>query len=161
MVRLYSVGYNGAATKLAQAKTDATGAYTLNYKLPAAGANIKVRVVDAQGKETTVSSIAYNAAEGDESGRPDTSTAADVRIPAVVGRRSGDYRRERHPESRSCERGCEPARLNAAPPNHRLGCSIARTCSLGCTAGNHGRLGRTCFTRCSGVVSRPTRTSLH
>jgi peptidoglycan hydrolase-like protein with peptidoglycan-binding domain len=59
--RLYSIGYGGAATKLAEAKTDANGVYSLPYTPPAAGANIEVRVANAQGVETTVSSLIYNA----------------------------------------------------------------------------------------------------
>ena len=59
--RLYSIAYGGAAAKLAEAKTDANGVYSLPYTRPAAGANVEVRVVDAQGKETTISSIIYNA----------------------------------------------------------------------------------------------------
>ena len=59
-VRLYSIGYGGAATKLAEAKTDANGVYSLPYPPPASGANIEVRVVNAQGTETAISSIIYN-----------------------------------------------------------------------------------------------------
>lgn len=55
-VRLYSIGFGGAATKLAEAKTDANGVYSLPYPRVAAGANVEVRVVDGQGKETTISS---------------------------------------------------------------------------------------------------------
>ena len=61
-VRLYSIGYGGAAAKLAEAKTDANGVYSLPYTPPASGANVEVRVVDAQGTETAISSIVYNAA---------------------------------------------------------------------------------------------------
>ena len=60
-LRLYSIGYGGGATKLAEAKSDANGVYSLPYSPPATGANIQVRVVDAQGNETIVSSIVYLA----------------------------------------------------------------------------------------------------
>src|SRR5260370_29055101 len=56
-VGLYSIGYGGVATKLAEAKTDANGVYSLPYTSPAGGANVEVRVVDGQSKETTVSSV--------------------------------------------------------------------------------------------------------
>jgi hypothetical protein len=59
-VRLYNIGYGGAATKLAEAKTDANGVYSLPYTPPTGGANIQVRVVNAQGAETTISSVIYN-----------------------------------------------------------------------------------------------------
>src|SRR5580704_6520018 len=60
-VRLYSIGYGGAATKVAEAKTDANGVYSLAYTPPASGANIELRAVNAQGTETAISSIVYNA----------------------------------------------------------------------------------------------------
>jgi hypothetical protein len=60
-MRLYSIGFGGSATKLAEAKTDANGVYSLPYTPPVAGANIQVRVMDAQGNETNVSSILYLA----------------------------------------------------------------------------------------------------
>jgi Neuraminidase-like domain/Putative peptidoglycan binding domain/Salmonella virulence plasmid 28.1kDa A protein len=60
-VRLYSIGFGGLATKLAEAKTDANGVYFLPYAPLAAGANVQVRVVDGQGKETAISSVVYNA----------------------------------------------------------------------------------------------------
>ena len=59
--RLYSIGYGGAATQLAEAKTYANGVYSLPYPPPATGANIEVRVVNAQGQETTISSTIFNA----------------------------------------------------------------------------------------------------
>jgi peptidoglycan hydrolase-like protein with peptidoglycan-binding domain len=61
-VRVYSIGYGGAATKLAEAKTDANGVYSLAYTPPAAGSNLEVRAVNAQGQETTISSTIFNAA---------------------------------------------------------------------------------------------------
>ena len=60
-VRLYSIGYGGVATKLAEAKTDANGVYSLAYTAPATASNPEVRAVNAQGQETTISSIIYNA----------------------------------------------------------------------------------------------------
>ena len=60
-VRLYSIGYGGVATKLAETKTDGNGVYSLAYPPPTAAANVEVRVVDAQGRETTVSSVVYSA----------------------------------------------------------------------------------------------------
>ena len=60
-VRLYSIGFGGAATKLVEAKTDAHGVYSLAYPQPAANANVEVRVVNSQGQETTISSTVYSA----------------------------------------------------------------------------------------------------
>ena len=59
--RLYGIAYGGVATKLAETKTDANGVYSLAYTPPTGGANVEVRAVDAQGTETTISSIIYNA----------------------------------------------------------------------------------------------------
>jgi peptidoglycan hydrolase-like protein with peptidoglycan-binding domain len=60
-VRLYSIGFGGIATKLAETKTNASGVYALTYLPPAAGVNLEVRAVDAQGVETTLSSVIYKA----------------------------------------------------------------------------------------------------
>jgi hypothetical protein len=83
-VRLYSIGYGGVATKLAEAKTDANGVYSLSYTPSAGGANIEVRVVDAQGKETTVSSILYNAPQME---------VLNLVVPASVQPLSAEYDR--------------------------------------------------------------------
>ena len=60
-VRLYSIGFGGVATKLAEVKTDANGVYSLPYTAPTTGSNLEVRAVNAQGQETTISSTIYNA----------------------------------------------------------------------------------------------------
>ena len=60
-LRLYAIGFGGAAPWLATAKTAANGVYSLAYAPPAAGTNLEVRAVGATGSETVVSSIIYNA----------------------------------------------------------------------------------------------------
>jgi len=60
-VRLYSIGYGGVPTKLGETTTDVNGVYSISYPQPATGANVQVRAVDAQGRETTLSSVLYNA----------------------------------------------------------------------------------------------------
>jgi hypothetical protein len=60
-VRLYNVGFGGKATKLGQGESDNQGHYSISYAPPALGANLEVRAVDAQGKETTLSTVKYNA----------------------------------------------------------------------------------------------------
>lgn len=60
-VKVYSIGYGGVATLLGETKTDANGVYSVAYKPQPAGANIEVRAVDAQGKETILSSVLYTA----------------------------------------------------------------------------------------------------
>lgn len=60
-VRLYSIGYGGAATKLAEGKTDTNGVYSLAYVPAATGTNIEIRAVDPQGREIVLSIIIYNA----------------------------------------------------------------------------------------------------
>jgi hypothetical protein len=83
-MRLYSIGYGGAATKLVEAKTDANGVYSLPYAPPATGANVEVRVVDSQGKETTVSSPVYNAG---------TQTSMNLIAPATVQPLTPEFQR--------------------------------------------------------------------
>ena len=53
--------FGGAATLLSTAKTDANGVYSLAYAPSATGTNLEVRAVAANGSETVVSSIIYNA----------------------------------------------------------------------------------------------------
>ncbi len=83
-VRLYSIGFGGAATKLAEAKTDANGVYSLLYTPPPAGTNVAVRVADGQGKETTISSNIYN---------PPANRVLNLVAPASVQPLTVEYQR--------------------------------------------------------------------
>jgi len=61
ITRLYSVGFAGQDQKLGETKTDAQGKYSISYAPPtAASPSIQVRVVDASGKEVTVSKTKFN-----------------------------------------------------------------------------------------------------
>ena len=82
--RLYSIAYGGRAAKLAEGKTDAHGVYSLAYTHPAAGVNVEVRVADAQGKETTISSIIYKAP---------AQLVLNLVVPATVQPLTAEYQR--------------------------------------------------------------------
>jgi peptidoglycan hydrolase-like protein with peptidoglycan-binding domain len=58
-VRLYNRVFGGTATSLGEAVTDANGYYTLPYT--AVATNLEVRTVDAQGKETPLSTTRFGA----------------------------------------------------------------------------------------------------
>jgi len=58
-VRIYNRVFGGSATPLGEAVTDANGYYTLPYG--AAAKNLEVRTVDAQGKETPLSTTRFGA----------------------------------------------------------------------------------------------------
>ncbi|HEX4136923.1 MAG TPA: neuraminidase-like domain-containing protein [Bryobacteraceae bacterium] len=60
-VRAYNIGFGGQATKLGEAASDTAGAYTIAYRV-AGTVNLQMRVVDATGKEVTISAIKYGAA---------------------------------------------------------------------------------------------------
>jgi peptidoglycan hydrolase-like protein with peptidoglycan-binding domain len=68
-VRLYNIGFGGAATKLAETKSDANGVYSLAYAPPPVvprgltSTNLEVRAVDPQGTEVTVSGVIYNTTQ--------------------------------------------------------------------------------------------------
>ena len=79
-----SIAYGGTATKLAEAKTDANGVYSLPYAAPAKGSNLEIRVVDAQGAETTISSTTYNAS---------AHTVLNLVAPASVQPLTAEYQR--------------------------------------------------------------------
>ena len=78
----HSIGFGGAAFRLAETKTNADGVYALIYQAPAAGLNLEVRAVDPQGKETIllISSVYGAKDEGPEPGCALGGTAADFRI---------------------------------------------------------------------------------
>jgi hypothetical protein len=62
MVRIYSIGFGGQETKLGETTSDSQGSYSVSY-LPAAGAaiHLQARVLDAAGKEVTISETVFNA----------------------------------------------------------------------------------------------------
>ncbi len=61
-VRLYSVDFGGSVTGLAQTRSEAGGSYSFSCTLPRGAApNLQVRVLDAAGKEVTISATKYNA----------------------------------------------------------------------------------------------------
>lgn len=84
-VRLYSIGFGGVATKLAETKSDANGVYFLAYPPPATGTtSIEVRALDPQGNEVTISSNLYN---------PVQTLALNLIAPAAVQPLTGEYQR--------------------------------------------------------------------
>jgi hypothetical protein len=64
-LRLYGIGFGGAATKIAETKSDANGVYSLTYAPPPVippatlSTNLEVRALDPEGKEVTVSGPIY------------------------------------------------------------------------------------------------------
>ncbi|TMD58872.1 MAG: hydroxyisourate hydrolase, partial [Chloroflexi bacterium] len=60
-LRIYSRGFGGTGTRLAEIKTDDQGYYALPYQPGGKAANLEVRVVEAQGKEISLSATKYNA----------------------------------------------------------------------------------------------------
>jgi peptidoglycan hydrolase-like protein with peptidoglycan-binding domain len=60
-VRLYSLGFGGVSTKLAETKTDANGVYTFAYTAPAGVVSLEIRALDPSGKEATISQAKLNA----------------------------------------------------------------------------------------------------
>jgi peptidoglycan hydrolase-like protein with peptidoglycan-binding domain len=83
-VRLYAIGFGGAATKLAETKSDANGVYSLAYPPPTTGTNVEVRALDPQGNEVTVSNVVYN---------PVQTIALNLVAPASVQPLTAEYDR--------------------------------------------------------------------
>ena len=89
-VRLYNIGFGGAATKLAEAKSDANGVYSLAYAPPPVVAggltstNLEVRALDPQGTEVPVSGVIYNTTQ---------TVGLNLVAPASVQPLTGEYAR--------------------------------------------------------------------
>jgi len=61
--RLYNIAFGAQDTLLGQTTTDSAGNYLISYPLPASGAaNLQVRVLNAAGREVTLSDTTYKAA---------------------------------------------------------------------------------------------------
>src|SRR5215510_10437895 len=60
-VRLYNRAFGCAEIRLGETTTDERGFYTLAYEPTRTAANLEVRVVDADGKEVSLSATRYNA----------------------------------------------------------------------------------------------------
>jgi hypothetical protein len=63
IVRLYSKGLGGAETRLGESKTDEKGFYAISYDPGCMESKFDLRVVDAQGKDVTLSSIRIGASK--------------------------------------------------------------------------------------------------
>jgi len=89
-VRLYAIGFGGAATKIAETKSDANGVYSLAYAPPPVippatlSTNLEVRALDPQGNEVTVSGIIYNTAP---------TVALNLVAPASIQPLTAEYQR--------------------------------------------------------------------
>jgi len=64
--RLYNRGFGNSATKLGEIVTDVNGYYSIAYAVSRGTPNLEVRVVDAHGKEVTLSDTRHDA-EANES----------------------------------------------------------------------------------------------
>jgi peptidoglycan hydrolase-like protein with peptidoglycan-binding domain len=60
-VRLYGIGFAGAASRLSQASSNALGAYSLAYTPPSSEPGLEVRALNPAGKEVILSSVFYHA----------------------------------------------------------------------------------------------------
>lgn len=65
-MRIYNIGFGGQEIKLGETKSDAQGNYSISYSpnplgVAATAVNLQVRVVDATGKEVTISNTKFNA----------------------------------------------------------------------------------------------------
>jgi peptidoglycan hydrolase-like protein with peptidoglycan-binding domain len=89
-LRLYKIGFGGAATKLAETQSDANGVYSLAYAPPpvtppaATSTNLEVRALDPQGKEVTVSGVIYKITQ---------MVGLNLVAPASVQPLTGEYAR--------------------------------------------------------------------
>lgn len=85
VTRLYNVGFAGRDQKLGETKTDGEGSYSISYVPPPGGtANIQVRVVDATGREITVSKTKFNAV---------SSEVLALNVPSTVQPAVPEYQR--------------------------------------------------------------------
>jgi hypothetical protein len=62
-LRLYRLGFGGAATRLAETTTFDHGVYSLPYEADGRSASLEVRAVDASGREVALSKIIRNPGE--------------------------------------------------------------------------------------------------
>ena len=127
-LRVYSKGFGGEETRLGEEiKTDDYGSYALTYDPGGQAANLEVRMVDAEGKETPLSATKFNAGKHEVLNlvAPPSmqSQASEFHLMAndLVGRVGGDLSK-----LALAKENDELPGFVVAARKHRLGCALNR-----------------------------------